>query len=135
MSEQKTDQTTVVKTDAELLKEVEMLKIKNGKLEGMLKQAIDIANKANAERAAKDEAEKADLITCIIIDSDKKFTAEQLQTKSLSDLRLIKTVLDTRKEATFASVAALQAEQDKKHAPYLTVGAWDAKKQEWIGGL
>jgi LPS O-antigen subunit length determinant protein (WzzB/FepE family) len=123
-----------VATDASLLRENEMLKAHVKLREDQLKQAIGIANKANSVQTARDEAEKADLIDRIVVDSNRKLTTDELAGKTLSELHLIKTVLSKSMDSTFASIAALQQEKDRKTQPHLTVGAWDAVNKTWIGG-
>ena len=135
-TEPKTDaKQTVIVNDVSLIKENEMLKAKVDKLEGYLKQAIDVANKANEMQKAKDEAEISDLTDRIVAASNNRLTVDSLKGKTLDELRLIKTTLDLSMQDTFASVAALQSERDRKHAPLLTVGKWDSKTQSWVGGL
>lgn len=127
--------TPTVQTDAQLLRENEMLKAQVKLREEQLKQAIDIANKANDQAKAREAAEKQDLIDRIIVDANGKMTQDELQGKSLSELQLVKTVLSKSLDHTFASIAALQAEKDKRTAPYLTAGAWDSQNKKWIGGF
>jgi hypothetical protein len=138
MSETQTDKTPpqpVIATDAELIRENEMLKAKIKVREDQLTQAIKIANRANEIQAAKDAAEKQDLTDRIIVDSDRKMSADELKDKTLSELKLIHTVLQKSLDHTFASVAAYQAEQDRKVKPQLTAGYFDSKTQSWKGGL
>lgn len=120
--------------DADLMRENEMLKAKITLREKQLKQAIDIANKANQQQKAKEDAEKQSLISRIVLDSNNKFTPENLKDKTLSELHLMKTVLDTSLDQTFTSIAAYQAEADSRKKPLLTAGAWDSKKKSWVGG-
>lgn len=116
-------------TDTDLMRENEMLKAKVTKLEGYLSQAIDIANKANDQAKVREEAEKADLIDRIKVDSNNRISPETLKNKSLNDLRLIKTTLDVSRDDTFASVAALQAEKDSKKN--YGIDYWDRETQQW----
>jgi len=120
-------------TDADLIKQVEMLKGQLKTREDQLRQAIDIANRANVEKEARNEAEKEDLINRLVIDS--KYTREDLKDKPLEEVRIIKTAVDKSIDKTFASVAADMAEQDRKTAPLFTIGKWDYKKQDWVGGI
>lgn len=129
------DKAPVAKTDAEVIRENELLKAKVDKLEKYLAQAIDIANKANDAQKAREEAEIQDLTERITVHSNNKYNADSLKGKSLQDLRLIETVLETSRDDTFASVAALQAEKNKKTQPYLTVGYVDTATGKWKGGL
>lgn len=124
-----------VQTDASLLRENEMLKAQVKLREEQLKQAIDIANKANDQAKAREAAEKQDLIDRIIVDSNGKMSTEELTGKSLSELQLIKTVLSKSLDHTFASIAALQSEKDKRTQPFLTVGYYDSATKTWKGGL
>ena len=129
------DAFPIQQNDADLMRENELLKGQIKKKDEYLSQAIDIANKANNQAKARDDAEIADLIDKIKVDSNNRMNADTLKGKSLQDLRLIKTTLDVSREDTFASVAAVQAERDKRNAPLLTVGKWDSAKQQWIGGF
>lgn len=122
-------------TDAQLMRENEMLKAQLRVREDQLKQAIKIANKANDLQSARDAAEREDLIIRIIADSNNKWSRAELEAKSRDDLLLIKTAVSKEMDHTFASVAAYQAEQDKKTRPLLTAGAWDSINKKWIGGL
>ncbi|MFA5365919.1 MAG: hypothetical protein WC325_12120 [Candidatus Bathyarchaeia archaeon] len=136
MSDQKTPENqNVVANDLDLLRKVERLEAQVKVREDQLKQAIDIANKANDQQKVRDEAEKIDLIERIVVDSNRKFTPSELADKSLRELNLIKLAIDKSLDATFASVAALQAEQNRKNQPLLTAGAWDNKSQSWVGGI
>ena len=138
MSQEQTNdanQTQQIKTDAELMRENESLRAKIELREKQLKQAIDIANKANAAQKAKEDAEKESLITQIVLDTNNKFTPEELKDKTLSELRLMKTVVDKSLDQTFASIAAYQADAERRKEPLLTVGAWDSKKKDWVGGV
>jgi hypothetical protein len=100
--------------------------------ETQLRQAIEIANRANDERKAKDYAEKARLISSIQMDSH--FTKDELTKKTLPDLQVIRLTLDKSIEKTFASVAAEIDEAGRKRTPHLTAGAWDPVKKQWVGG-
>lgn len=126
-------------TDAEqmraLMRENEMLKAKLRVREDQVQTAIKIANKANDIQAARDAAEREDLITRIVADSNFKWTRDELKDKTRNELILLNTHLSKGLDQTFASVAAYQAEQDKKTRPLLTAGAWDSQNKKWIGGL
>jgi hypothetical protein len=117
---------------ASLLRENEMLKARVTLREKQLKQAIGIANRANDERKAKDEAEKQSLIQSIQIDG--KFSKDELEKKSLDELHTIRFTLDRSIEKTFANVAAEIDEAKRKRQPHLTAGAWDSEKKQWVGG-
>ena len=117
------------KTDAALMQENEMLKAQLKVREDQLKQAIAIANKANDQQKARDEAEKADLINRIVVDTAGKITKDELADKPLRELVLIKTYTSKSLDSTFASIAALQAEKDK--AKTFGIDYWDSKAQEW----
>jgi hypothetical protein len=120
-------------TDADLLRKIEMLQAQVDTREKQLKQAIDIAQRANDERKARDEADKMKLIDSIMMDS--KFSKEDLSGRSLSELQTMRITLDRSIEKTFASVAADLAEQNNHKKPFLSAGAWDAQKQSWVGGI
>lgn len=126
-------------TDADLIRsqmqEIEMLKAKLRVREDQIQTAIKIANKANDQQAARDGAEREDLINRIVADSNYKWTRDELKDKTKSELVLLNTHLSKGLDQTFASVAAYQAEQDKKARPLLTAGAWDSQNKKWIGGL
>jgi hypothetical protein len=125
--------TTTVQTDAELLKKIAMLEARVETREKQLKQAIDIANRANDEAKARETKEKEGLISSI--QQDSKFTVEDLKDKSLSDLQTIRITLDRSIEKTFASVAAEIDEQKRSHQPQLTLGMYDSTKKTWVGGI
>jgi len=117
----------------DLIKETEMLRARLKLREDQLKQAIEIANKANAQTKAKDDAQKTMLITSIQMDSD--FTQEELSKKHLTELQTIRLTLDKSMQKTFASVAADIDAAKRKKGPFLTVGAWDREKKQWVGGI
>jgi hypothetical protein len=120
-------------SDVDLMRQIEMKDAQIATREKQLKQAIDIANRANDERKAKDEAEKLKLIDSIMIDG--KFGKDELTNKTLPELQIIRTTLDKSIEKTFASVAAEMDEAKRARTPLLTAGAWDSKKQSWVGGI
>jgi LPS O-antigen subunit length determinant protein (WzzB/FepE family) len=132
MSETKKEEAKPA-TDADLMRQVEMLKAQVETREKQLRQAIDIANRANDERKARDEAEKGKLLDSIIVDSH--FTKDELKDKSLSELQTMRITLDKSIEKTFASVAAEMDEAKRIKQPFLTAGAWDAQNKKWVGGL
>jgi hypothetical protein len=132
---EKTYNATVPKTDAELMREVEMLKAERDKYKEYTKQAIEVANRANSLKEAQDAAEKDNLVLEIGVATNNRMGKDQLKGKSLSELRLIKTTLDVSLEDTFASVATIQAAKDQAHAPLLTAGKWSADEGKWVGGL
>lgn len=119
--------------DSDLLREIEMLKAQLQTRETQLRQAIDIAGRANEERAAREDAEKSRLIDSIRIDS--KFSKNDLTTKTLQDLQTIRITLDKSIEKTFASVAADMDAAKRKTQPHLTAGYFDAATKTWKGGL
>jgi hypothetical protein len=118
--------------DAALMRENEMLRARVELREKQLKQAIDIANRANDERKAKEEAEKQSLIQSIQMDG--KFDKDELEKKSLADLHTIRFTLDRSIEKTFVNVAAEIDEARRTRKPFLTAGAWDREKKQWVGG-
>ena len=99
--------------------------------ERQIKQAIGIANRANEENKAKDNAQKIMLIDSIQMDSE--FTKDALAKKNLHELQTIRLTLDKSMEKTFASVAAEIDAAKRKKVPHLTAGAWDGEK--WVGGV
>jgi len=117
----------------DLLREIEMLKTQVEIREKQLRQAIDIAGRANSERKAREDAEKERLINSIVLDS--KFGKDELDKKSLGDLQTIRTTLDKSIEKTFASVAADLAEAQRKKKPHLTAGYYDSATKTWKGGI
>jgi hypothetical protein len=121
-------------TDAEVLRDNEMLRARVKVLEDHLREAITIANKANDAQQARNDAERKDLIKRIVIDSNNKWNEKELTGKSLSDLKLINTTLTKNQDATFASIAAMQAEIDRKQKPQLTLGYYDSQTKSWKGG-
>ena len=120
--------------DKDLIRENEMLKAELTLRKDQLKQAISIANRANEQAQARDEAERQNIISRIVIDSNNKFKPEELKDKSLSELRLMQTVIDKSLDQTFASIAAYQADEQRRKKPLLTAGAWDSAKKQWVGG-
>ena len=120
-------------TDADLMREIDMLKAEVKVRNTQLRQAIDIAQRVNDERKAREDAEKTRLIDSLIIDG--KFNKDDLAKNTLAELQIMRTTIDKALEKTFVSVAAELDAENKKHEPYLTVGAWDAKTQSWKGGL
>ena len=117
---------------AELAKGYEMQKVEIDRLKTQLRQAIDIAQRANDKEKARGEAEKERLIMSIMQDS--KYAKEALTVKSLDELCIIRTAIDHTIEKTFASVAAEIDEARKPKHDNLTVGEWDPEKKQWKGG-
>ena len=136
MSEKPKEETpkpVAVTSDADLLNKIAMLEARLDTREKQLKQAIDIANRANDERKALDEKEKAKLIDSI--QQDSKFTKDDLKDKSLSELNTMRITLDRSIEKTFASVAAEMDEAKRSKQPLFTVGYFDSKTQSYKGGI
>ena len=123
----------VVSGDADLLQKIAMLEARVDTREKQLKQAVDIANRANDEHKARDEKEKQKLIDSI--QQDSKFTKEDLAGKSIGDLQTMRITLDKSIEKTFASVAADIEEQKRSKQPLLTIGRYDSATKQWTGGL
>jgi hypothetical protein len=120
-------------TDADLLRKCEMLEARVALREKQLKQAIDIAGRANDERKAKEEAEKQSLINSIMIDS--KFNKDELAPKSLAELQTMRFTLDRSLQQTFANIAADIDEKNRKKQPRLTAGYYDKATDSWKGGM
>ena len=119
--------------DADLLRKIEMLEAQIATRETQLRQAIEIAGRANDERKAREEGEKQRLIDSIRLDS--KFSKEDLETKSLNDLQTMRITLDKSIEKTFANVAAEIDAAKRKKQPHLTAGYYDAATKTWKGGI
>lgn len=117
---------------AGLFRENEMLRTRLEVRERQLRQAVDIANRANEQSKAKDSAQKSMLVGSIQIDS--QFSKDELDKKSLSELQTIRLTLDKSMAKTFASVAAEIDAESRRQKPHLTVGAWDSQKKQWVGG-
>lgn len=117
----------------DLIRENEMLRARIKVREDQLKQAIEIANRANDQNKAKDNAQKRMLIDSIQMDSH--FAKDELEKKTLSELQVIRLTLDKSMAKTFASVAADIAAENQKKQPLLTAGAWDREKKRWVGGI
>ena len=115
----------------DLLRENEMLQAQVALREKQLRQAIDIANRANDERKAKETAQHTMLVNSIQMDSH--FTKDELAKKNLHELQTIRLTLDKSMEKTFAYVAAEIDAAKRKKVPHLTAGAWDGEK--WVGGV
>lgn len=113
------------------LREIEMLRARLKIRDDQLKQAITIANRANSETKARDNAQKQMLVSSIQMDSD--FTQDELEKKHLNDLRTIRVTLDKSMAKTFASVAADMDAEKRKQVPFLTAGKWNGEK--WVGGI
>ncbi len=127
--------TLHVKTTTDLIQENEMLKVRLDTREKQMRILLDRDNQNEETKKAQAEAERQDLIEHVIIESNSKYTRDELKDKPLSEIRTIHTSVNKFAGHDFASVAAYQAEQDRKKAPSLTVGKWDYRKEEWIGGV
>jgi hypothetical protein len=127
------DKKPTVVSDADLLQKIAMLEARVEVREKQLKQAIDIANRANDEKKASDEKERIKLIDGIVQDSH--FSKDTLNSKSLNELQIMRITLDGSIEKTFASVAADIEAQKHSKQPFLTVGAYDSATKTWKGGL
>lgn len=124
--------STGTPTMGDLYREIEMLRAQVKTRETQLRQAIEIANRANDERKAKDDAQKLNLISSIQMDSH--FSKDELAKKTLGDLQVMRLTLDKSIEKTFASVAAEIDAEKHRRKPHLTAGAWDSEKKKWVGG-
>jgi len=117
-----------------LLDKIAMLEAKVAVREDQLKQAIEIASRANDERNATTEAERQSLINSIKLDS-KGYTTDELDKKSLQSLVDIRTAIDKTVEPQFASVIAAMDADKKKIRSLLTVGYYDSASDTWKGGM
>jgi len=120
-------------TDADLMRENQMLRAEVEARKNQIKQATDLVTRVNQERKAAEDAEKNRLIDTIMADS--AYSKDQLSGMDLKDLQTINTTLKLNNNKTFAAVAADIAAQDAKRKVFLSAGAWDAQKKEWVGGL
>jgi len=120
-------------SDFDAQRKINMLEGQVETREKQLRQAIDIANRANDAQKAKDEAERLKLIESVQMDS--KFTKDDLKDKSLAELQTMRITLDKSIEKTFASVAAEIDEQKRVKQPLFTVGYYDSKTQTFKGGI
>jgi hypothetical protein len=118
---------------AALVKDLEMTKARLKLREDQLTQAVEIANRANAQNKAKDNAQKQMLVASIQLDSH--FTQEELTQKSLNELQTIRLTLDKSMSKTFANVAADIDEKNRKAKPQLTAGYFDVSTKTWKGGV
>ena len=118
---------------AGLLRQIEMKDAQIETRERQLRQAIDIADRANDERKAKEEGEKLKLINSIQLDAP--FSKDDLKKKSLPDLYTMRYTLDKGLQKTFASVAAEMDAAKRKPKPTLTAGYFDAATKTWKGGM
>lgn len=111
----------------QLMRENEMLKAEVKVRTDQVKQATNIAIKANQLQEARDAAERASLIEKITIDSNHKWNAENLKDKNIKELQFINTVVQTSLDHTFANIAAMDAETARKTKPQLTAGFYAGK--------
>lgn len=124
--------TEELKTDADLQREVEMLRARLQVREKQLSDAIGTANKANTKFQAEAKAQKEMLVNSIQMDSN--FSKDELEKKNLSELQIIRLTIDKSQVKAFASVAAELDAANRKKKPFLTAGAWDSQKKQWVGG-
>jgi LPS O-antigen subunit length determinant protein (WzzB/FepE family) len=127
-------------TDADLIakltRENEMLKAENKVRTDQVAQAVKIATQANDMQKARDEAERQTLIGKIVVDTNSRYTKEQLSGKNLNELQLMYSVVQTSMDQTFASIAVYQAEQDKANSqPLFTAGFYDRATKTFKGGI
>ena len=120
--------------DADLLNKIAMLEAKLKVREDQLKQAIEIAGRANDEKKATEKAEKESIIGSILIDS-KGYTTDELQGKTLPALREIRMAIDKTSAPKFAAVIASMDAEKHKMRPQLTAGYYDAATKTWKGGI
>jgi hypothetical protein len=133
-----TPKTEKIVTDADLMQSNAMLTRRNTTLEAQLKLAIDALSKVNDQKRAQDTAEKQDLIDHLVADSAGKLTVESLKDMDmpqLKSMRIMADALGTSQDKMFASVAALQAQQDQKRTPILTAGYYDRATGTYKGGI
>jgi hypothetical protein len=119
--------------DADKDRKIEMLEAQLETRERQLRQAIDIADRANNERKAKEEGERQKLINSIQIDGP--FPKTDLEKKSLSELQIMRYTLDKGLQKTFANVAAEIDASKRKKQPFLTAGYYDSETKTWKGGI
>lgn len=123
--------------DAELMQTNAMQDRRIKNLEAQLKLAVDALAKVNNEKKAQIAADRQALVDQIVADGKGKLTADSLKDMEMPELKAMRIMADVQgtsnQRELFASVAALQAEQDSRKAPLLTAGKWNGK--EWIGGL
>jgi hypothetical protein len=122
-----------INTDADLMRENQMLRAEVEARKNQIKQATDLVTRVNQEKKAAEDAEKTRLIDTIMADS--AYSKDQLEAKDLKTLQEINTTLKLNNNKTFAAVAADLAEQESRKKVFLSAGAWDAQKQSWVGGI
>jgi len=118
----------------QLVRELEMERVKNTQLTKMLKEATDIIKAVNAERDAVTEARKYEIAVEIERDSEGRMKHGDLMKESLENLSIMKKAIDTAKPRDFVSVSSLLEESEKKKEPKLTVGEWDPISKTYKGG-
>ncbi|MHA2265385.1 MAG: hypothetical protein ACXAEN_23600, partial [Candidatus Thorarchaeota archaeon] len=119
--------------DVDLLRQIEMLKAQIAVRDQQLTQAIDIAERANNARKAKEQAEKLNLISSIQRDSN--FHKNELENKKLGELRTVRLTLDKSLSKTFANVAADIKAGNARKKVHLTAGYYDSASKTWKGGI
>lgn len=120
-------------TDADLLRSVAMKDAELDVKKKQLVQATGIAQRALDREKALEAAEKSKTIDSILMDS--KFSKDELQDKSLSELQTMRLTLDKSLEKTFAAVAADIEAQKHSKPILLTAGRWNSTTKTFEGGL
>ncbi len=121
-----------VQTDADLISANAMLRAEVEARKNQIRQASDLFNRISAEKDAAVLAEKNRVVDSIMEDVPKA-NRDDYAAKDLKTLQDINTALKMMSNRAFASVAASDAEQERRSKPQLTAGKWDGKT--WIGGL
>lgn len=117
-----------------LVRENQMLKVKNTQLTKALRESVAIIQAVNTERDAITDARKYELALEIEQDSKGQVKRGDLMKESLKDLSIMKKAMDLARPKDFVSVQQLLAKDQARKTPMLTVGQWDADKKKWIGG-
>jgi len=120
----------------EALAKVSALETENKQLKAQLSESTDAMQILKTKFDTAEKAEKTDLINELFRDSNGKLSKDSLETRTLTELYLIKDAIAQAEPKTFVSVMR-QKEKDKASPPkpHGTVGIYNPSTKKWEDGV
>lgn len=100
-----------------------------------LGQATKIIKHFQAEKDARDLAEKHGVAVEIEAKTAGRLKYKELMTESPRDLDTMRRAIDKATPKNFTNVSAILAASDARKKPKGTVGEWDPIAKKWKGGI
>jgi uncharacterized iron-regulated protein len=119
----------------ELVRSVEMQKVKISQLEAALRESTDIIKRVNTERDAVTDARKYEIALELEKDTEGRMKHGDLMKESLEELTIMKKAIDTARPKNFVSLSQAISRDEQKKKPMLTVGSWDPDTKKWKEGV